>query len=227
MTRGNREGRTAIGFALAVVAVVAGACGLGEKDRPPGPQPIDRRLDDRVTDPPADGLVITPEGLPGLQLNRRVLDVSTSDVEDVLGSNDFVMAPQTEDCGLSSNQALGVAAVTNADLAVVGFVVERPDAATREGIRAGSTVDDIVEAYGRDLVFARDVPSRTGGRVIWVTDLGSPGSEPTASSLHYAFDTGPDGTVTRIRSGFWPHVAHADYCSDEAGRPSATGWPLT
>lgn len=206
--------RMTAGVAAAVVAVVLGACGLGGQDEP-------------LPAPPRAGLVIAQNGLPGLELNRQVLEVSTTDLETVLGNNNFLLAGQTEHCGLATNESLGVAAVTDDDLAVVAFVVERDDAATREGIRLGSSTDDIIETYGKGAVFARDVPSRTGGQIVWVTDLGSPGAEPTNSSLHYAFDTDATGAVTRIRAGFWPHVADADYCSDSAGRPEATGWPLT
>jgi hypothetical protein len=91
----------------------------------------------------------------------------------------------------------------------------------------GSTTDDLIDAYGKDALYARDVPSRSGGQLVWVTDLDAPGEEPTTSSLHYAFDTDAKGTVTRIRAGFWPHVADVDYCSDQAGRKTETGWPLS
>ena len=229
MTHHKRQrGWTAFGVA---VAVVIGACGVGGGNEPtPDPPPVSRKASRPaapVTDPPSDRLVISQNGLPGLELNRQVLDVSTSDLETVIGNHDFFNAGQTEDCGLATNESLGLAAVTNSDLAVVAFVVERPDATTREGIRLGSTTEDIIETYGEDEVFARDVRSRSGGQLVWVTDLESPGAEPTASSFHYAFDTDASGTVTRIRAGFWPHVADVDYCSDEATRRTATGWPLT
>jgi hypothetical protein len=193
---------------------------LPPTSRPPQPDPP------RPDPPQPGGLVITQNGLPGLQLNRQVLDVSTSDVEDAIGGDPLVLVGQTDRCGLAINEDLGIAAVTDANLAVVGFVVERSDAVTREGIRRGSSTDDIVAAYGRRSVFVRDVPSRSGGRLVWVTDLESPGREPTASSLHYAFDTDAGGRVTRIRAGFWPHVADVDHCSDAASRPRETGWPL-
>ena len=94
-------------------------------------------------------------------------------------------------------------------------------------LRLGSTADDIIEAYGKDAVFARDIPSRAGGQLLWTTDLESPGDEPTRSSFHYGFDTDESGAVTRIRAGFWPHVADVDFCSDSATRGPQTGWPLT
>ncbi len=214
-------------IAAIVIAVVLGACGVGGGDEPPSPpRSKPAKISDRPDPPAPTGLVIAQNGLPGLELNRRVYDVSTSDMEEAFDNHDFVNAGQTDECGLAANESLGVAAITNSDLAVVGFVVERDDAVTREGIRLGSTTDDIIEAYGKDAVYARDVPSRSGGQLVWVTDLDSPGEEPTKSSFHYAFDTNAAGAVTRIRAGFWPHVADIDYCSDKAGHSRQTGWPL-
>jgi hypothetical protein len=217
-----------VSAAAVVVAIVLGACAAGGGDEPP-PPPAPRPKKQTVSKPAqrSAALVLTQNGLPGLELNRQVLDVSTSDMEAAFDNHDFLNAGQTNTCGLAANEDLGVAAITNTDLAVVAFVVERPDTATSEGIRLGSTTDDIIKAYGKNAVYARDVPSRAGGQLIWVTDLDSPDSEPSASSLHYAFETDTTGTVTRLRAGFWPHVAHVDFCSDKATRTKETGWPLT
>lgn len=236
----RRGARTAAAAAAALLALTA--CAGGGEWRPlpgpsattsPAPPPGPGPGPDPEPPPPSTGparpgaLVITQAGLPGLQLNRQVLDISTSDLEAALDDGTLVLAGQTDTCGLAAHERLKIAAVTDGNLAVTAFIVERPDAATAEGIRLGSTTDDIVRAYGRNAVFARDVRSRSGGQLLWTTDLETPGEEPTASSLHYAFDTDPTGRVTGIRAGFWPHVAHAAYCADTARRSPQTGWPLT
>ncbi|MGX6601986.1 hypothetical protein ACWKSP_07615 [Micromonosporaceae bacterium Da 78-11] len=171
MTRRPRPRRGVATVIIAGLALGALACGAGGGGEPPattgpiGLTPDQPKKPTRTaTDQQTTGLVISQNGLPGLELNRQVLDVSSSDLE--------------------------------------------------------AAFDD------QDSVFARDLPSRDGGQLVWVTDLESPGEEPTASSLHYAFDTDARGAVTRIRAGFWPHVADVDYCSDHATRSAATGWPL-
>jgi hypothetical protein len=152
--------------------------------------------------------------------------MSVGTVESSIGKELF-MAPQTEDCSLGVAEDLGIAVVTDDDSAVLAFVIERDDARTREGVRAGDSVDRVRSVYGPDMAAPlTGTRSQTGGPVVVVRDLEDP-EAMGKGSLHYAFDTDPQGSVTRIRSGFWPWVAYTDYCSANAENPHRTGWPLT
>jgi hypothetical protein len=165
--------------------------------------------------------------LAGLALNRERLDVSLSEVEEAVGS-EMLVAGQTSDCQLGISEGQGLAVITDGKSAVLGFVLEREDARTREGVSVGDSLADIRDVYGTDRVAVfPDIPSQTGGPIVVVEDLERLGSTPGPDTIHYGFDTAADGSVTRIRTGYWPWVSYTDYCSPNALNPQRTGWPLT
>lgn len=175
------------------------------------------------------GIVLRQNGFAGeLELHRDALDLSVAEVESALGT-DLLLAPQTEQCSLGIARGSGLAVVFDStSTGVRAFVVEDARITTAEGIGLGATPEEVRATYGVERVAVLDgVASQTGGPVVVVDDLTSPGREPGPTSLHYAFDTDGAGRVTRIRAGFWPYVAYADYCSPAADRPARTGWPLT
>ena len=179
---------------LALTVLTVGGCSASD----PGPAPS-----------------VSREGFGGL----TVLQSSITDVERTLGLGSSFPAPQTEYCSLVIFETDGVA-VTATDAGVVlAFVLQNSAVTTGQGIRVGSTVDDLTAAYGSALTVHRRV-SPTGGPVVLVDD-GSPDQES-----HLAFDLDPDGRVARIRIGALPWVGYTDYCSDSASRPRSTGWPL-
>lgn len=177
--------------------------------------------------PPADDVVISQAGLPGLTLDREVLSLGILDVERALGGEgSFSLKGQTETCSLGINEQFGVAVMIDTYTAVLGFVVERADVRTAEGIHQGSTIEDIVDTYGQAMVFLAEETSLTGGPLVIVDDIAQPGRNHAGDTLLYGFDTDRSGAVTRLRAGFWPYVGYRDSCSDDANRPEATGWPL-
>ena len=208
---------------LGLVAVLS-ACPPASVPPPPPPPPVTSSSPST----PIGGLVVRQTGLPDIPLNRAVLDVSVSDLESAYGAGEtFVLKGITDSCGLAIREDLGIAAMTDSNLAVVGVVVERPDAATPEGIAVGDPVEKVLSTYGSQATGTASRPSATGGPLLLVGDLSSPGETPGLQSLGYGFDTDASGTVTRIRAGFYPYVTYAAYCADEAGRPESVGWPLT
>ena len=181
-------------------------------------------------DPTTPGVVLLRQnGFAGdLTLRRDSLDLSVSEVEDSLRT-DLLLAPQTQTCSLGVARGPRFAVVYDAaTTGVYAFVIEDPAIRTPEGIAAGATLEEIRSAYGPDRMAVLDgVVSPTGGPLVVVDDLQLPGREPGPSTLHYGFDTDDAGRVTRLRAGFWPYVAYADYCSPAAATPGRTGWPLT
>ncbi|MGC5172495.1 hypothetical protein ACLQ2Q_17810 [Microbacterium sp. DT81.1] len=174
--------------------------------------------------PPPDGDVITQRGIGPLEVGGAL---STDDVESYLRVT-FSPKSQTEDCWLNIAADAGLATVSDSYTATMAFIIEDPELRTAEGIGAGSTYDEVFDAYGEDIIEEYEYPSQTGGPMILVDDFSRPGAEPTEDSRLMAFDTDLEGTVTRVRVGMWPWVGFLDYCSDEAGRSHAnTGWPLT
>lgn len=187
----------------------------------------------RVRDQVVDDEAIRADGLPGLRLNRSTLDLSFSDLETALDAEaEGVLKSQTERCSLAIFERLGVATTMEKGYAVTSFILENDGLATADGIVVGrSTGDDVVRTYGSDALHLAG-STRNGRHVVWLDDPDNPGEPPNRSSMHLAFEVGADGTVDRIRAGFWPYVAYLDYCSDDAdsegiGGPSDVGWPLT
>lgn len=174
--------------------------------------------------PPTDTKVITQRGIGSLEVGGAL---STTDIETYF-SLTFSPRSQTEYCSLNIQADVGLATVSNADTATMAFIIENPELRTAEGIGAGSTYDEVFNAYGEYIVDDYVYPSHTGGPMILVDDFSRPGAALTEDTRLMAFDTDPEGTVTRVRVGMWPWVGFLDYCSDDAGRShTRTGWPLT
>jgi len=152
-------------------------------------------------------------GFEGLALRRDVADVSVSDLEAFFtpGST-FELRGETENCGVAERTDLGLTAMTDDDLAVRAFVISSADAATPEGIRMGSTLEDVRTAYGDAIV--HDEPTEGGGRRLIVDDQERPGQDVTLASQLFAFDLDESGAVTTLRAGGFPWLLG---CS--AGRP--------
>jgi hypothetical protein len=201
-----------IPVALGLVAALTGCLPPIPPPPPPNPTPD----------------VLRQDGLPGLTLDRQEGDLSVSDVETAIGEP-LDLFLQTKECALGVAETRGLAVVYQpTTTAVLGFIVEDPRMSTPEGIHVGSTQNEIVQAFGDDNVAVIDgLLSQTGGPLVLTEDLENPGQEPSASTLHYGFDTDSAGRVTRLRAGFWPYVSYTDYCSMEATRAASTGWPLT
>jgi len=171
--------------------------------------------------------VLTQDGLGELDLGTRdALSLSITDVETWL---DEALSPkgQTEDCWLATNEDLGIALVTDPYGGVMGFVIDNEQVTTPEGIRVGSTAEDLEAAYGGSLRVVEGAVSNSGGVLAFVDDSERPGAAPDATSRHLAFDTDPGGTVTRLKAGYWPWMGYPDYCEAESPSPQDTGWPLT
>lgn len=170
--------------------------------------------------------VFSETGTGALRLEREVLSFGVSDLEAALDAEgDFLLAPQTDTCSLAANAAVGVAATIDADQAVTSLIVQRDDVATAEGIRVGSTTDEVLSAYADRVVVLDEVSPPTGGAVLVVSDPERPEAFDEGS-MHLAFDTDDHGVVRRMRAGFAPFVGYADYCGQLASRPEAVGWPL-
>lgn len=218
-------------LALVGALLVLAGCAPGEQPPDPVPPPSTASTVPTPvpTSPPAESvpeLVVGQSGPAGLELDRERLSMSVSTVESSLGTSLF-MAPQTEDCSLGVAEDLGIAVVTDDTSAVLAYVIERDDTRTREGIGVGDSIERVRSVYGPDMAAPlTGTQSQSGGPVVVVRDLEQPEGMGNGS-LHYAFDTDPGGSVTRIRSGFWPWVAYTDYCSPLAENPQRTGWPLT
>ncbi|MCR2814912.1 hypothetical protein [Microbacterium jiangjiandongii] len=185
-----------------------------ESPEPPEPLP----------DPPTpdDALVISQDGLAQFAFHRDVLDLSVTEVEEVLGTS--FLAPQTEHCSLAIWESEGIAAAVDAGSSgIMAFVTDRSDVVSSAGIRIGDPLDAVIEAHGEEALEAYEQPlTPSGGMVVAVVD----DSGATEGSMHLAYELGPDSRVARIRGGFAPFSLYADYCSDAAVRPDATGWPL-
>lgn len=216
---------TAASVALLVLPVLA-ACD-------PGDDPNDNTITvgptrpNPVPTPPTGGLVLEQGGLPGMLLNRDVLNVGVPDLEAAFGGKgSFFLAGQTEKCGLAINKGLGIAATTNPDLAIVAVMVQTPGAQTKEGVKIGDSIDNVLSTYANAHAEVDTRISRTGGPLVLVNDLETPDREPDMQSLLYVFETDTSRTVTRIRAGFLPYVLYVDYCSEKASRPESIAWPL-
>jgi hypothetical protein len=174
-----------------------------------------------------DAIVLTQDGLGELYLGSRdALSLSITDVETWL---DEALSPknQTGECSLATNEDLGIALVTDPYGGVMGFVIDNQQVTTPEGIRVGSTAEDLEAAYGDSLEIVEGALSNSGGPLALVDDTESPGAAPDATSRHLAVDTDPAGTVTRLKAGYWPWMGYPDYCEVESPSPQDTGWPLT
>lgn len=166
---------------------------------------------------------------PGLtQRGIGDLEVATTSIFDVEKALDieFFYAGQTEKCSLAIAEDRGLAVVKTPEGMTMSFITDDPRLRTAESIGVGSSIDDVVVAYG-GLVHELDRASRTGGPIVVVDDLSNPGAELTDESRLFAFDTDTTGKITRVRVGMWPWVGYIDYCSDDANRPISTGWPLS
>lgn len=220
-----------------VMTAVLGACGSGQ---PPVPVPVPSTsissTSPTVTISPtvpasstvAASLVVEQGGLPGILLNRDTLDVSVADLEQAYGgSGTFVLKGLTDSCNLAIREDLGIAAMNDSNQALLGVVVQTPGARTKEGVGIGNSIEDVVRTYGEEVTAVDTRTSATGGPLVVVNDLTAADQEPGPRSLLYAFDTDPSRTITRIRAGFFPYVAHLAYCSEVASRPENVGWPLS
>ncbi|SDE32952.1 hypothetical protein [Auraticoccus monumenti] len=196
----------------------------------PAPLPSPTPVPPPVPDPPApeptpapDGVVLTPRSLGHLTLDGPET-LAVWDVEEAFdASGEFLYAGQTDECGLGTHEGYRVAVVMDSIQAVQAFVVENAEVVTQEGVALGSSTEDVVAAYGLENVYTAPVDSRAGGPLLVVGDGSGP---PTEGQLSYAFDTDAAGEVTGLRAGAWPWIGYRDYCSDSAGRPEGTGWPL-
>lgn len=222
------------GIASVVVAmVVAAALGACGSSPPPAPVPvpstsISSTSPTTPTAPAPASLVVEQGGLPGILLNRDTLDVSVADLEQAYGGGGtFVLKGLTDSCNLAIREDLGIAAMNDANQALLGVVVQTPGARTREGVGIGDSIEDVVRTYGEEVTAVDTRTSATGGPLVVVNDLTAADQEPGPRSLLYAFDTDPSRTITRIRAGFFPYVAHVAYCSEVASRPENVGWPLS
>lgn len=217
------------GLAGGVMALALAACGGQGGDTDPV-APVDTSPDsqDSPDSPGADdAIVLTQDGLGELDLGSRdALSLSIMDVEAWLGEA-LSPKPQTGECTLATNEDLGIALVADPYDGVMGFVIDNPDVTTPEGIRVGSTTEELDAAYGDSIGFVEGALSNSGGPLAIVDDTENPGAAPDATSRHLAFDTDPEGTVTRLKSGYWPWMGYPDYCEVESASPQDTGWPLT
>lgn len=228
------------GIASVVVAMVmAAALGACGSSPPPAPVPVPSTSISSTspttptgpttpTAPAPASLVVEQGGLRGILLNRDTLDVSVADLEQAYGgSGTFVLKGLTDSCNLAIREDLGIAAMNDSNQALLGVVVQTPGARTKEGVGIGDSIEDVVRTYGEEVTAVDTRTSATGGPLVVVNDLTAADQEPGPRSLLYAFDTDPSRTITRIRAGFFPYVAHVAYCSEVASRPENVGWPLS
>jgi hypothetical protein len=191
---------------------------------PPLPDPT---TSTPVPPPPDDAIIVTQDGLGDLDLGaRETLSLSLTDVETWLGEP-LSPKPQTDECVLATNEEFGIALVTDQYNGVMGFVLDHQDVVTSEGIRVGSTSDELIAAYGESLRQVDGATSVSGGPLIFVDDDDAPGAPPDSTSRHLAFDLDAEGTVTRLKSGYWPWMGFRDYCEAVSDSPEDFGWPLT
>lgn len=192
----------------------------------PTASPLESMLDSipSPSDEAPSSTTLTQRGIGSLEVGPSL---SQTDVEGYFGIS---LSPKNQDefCRLAIAEDVGLAIVTDDYTATLAFIVENPDVRTAEDVGVGSSYGEVVAAYG-DLVDVLDFPSQTGGPIIAVDDMAQPGADFTLESRLMAFDTDPDGTVTRVRVGMYPWATYTDYCShDTAGiTHTRTGWPLT
>ena len=235
---GDGTGRRQVATVLAVVILLGLAgCHSGDDVRPvppvttsPTSSPVTSAAGPSapVTSvPPQSWSVVRPDGIGDLVIQRDVLDLSVSDLEEALDAvGEAFLAPQGEDCGLAVLERQGIAAVTDSDLAITALVLQTDTVRTARGIGLGSSTQDVVAAYGAGAVAVLDDrESPTGGPILVIADEARPDAVD-ATSLHLAFETDADGLVTRLRAGHAPAVALGDYCSAVADHPERVGWPL-